>query len=115
MPRRMRICGPSSSTAISAICSQNEITSRIAIALNLELTSREATRSTEQPDALDYLLRGRAAYWDWQGARSRDRFAETTRLFERPLALDPRSVEAKSWVAFMLYLREESVLPPFMG
>ena len=94
---------------------QNEITSRIAIALNLELTSREATRSTEQPDALDYLLRGRAAYWEWQGARSRDRFAETTRLFERPPALDPRSVEAKSWVAFMLYLREESVLPPFMG
>ena len=86
---------------------QNEITSRIAIALNLELTSREAIRSTEQPDALDYLLRGRAAYWDWQGARSRDRFAETTRLFERALALDPRSVEAKSWVALMLFLREE--------
>jgi len=85
---------------------QNEITSRIAIALNLELTSREATRSTEQPDALDYLLRGRAAYWDWQGARSRDRLAETTRLFERAPALDPRSVEAKSWVAYMLWLRE---------
>jgi len=76
---------------------QNEITSRIAIALNVELSRREAARSTEQPDALDYLLRGRAAYWDWQGARSRDRFAETTRLFERALALDPRSGEAKSW------------------
>src|SRR6516164_2250089 len=86
---------------------QNEITSRIAVALNLELTNREAARSTEQPDALDYLLRGRAAFWDWQGARSRDRFAETTRLFERALALDPRSGEAKSWVAFMLFLREE--------
>jgi TolB-like protein len=86
---------------------QNEITSRIAIALNLELTSREAARSTEEPDALDYLLRGRAAYWDWQGTRLRDRLAETTRLFERALALDPRSVEAKSWVAIMLYLREE--------
>jgi TolB-like protein len=85
---------------------QNEITSRIAIALSLELTSREATRSTEQPDALDYLLRGRAAYWDWQGARSRDRLAETTSLFERALALDPRSVEAESWVAYMLWLRE---------
>ena len=86
---------------------QNEITSRIAIALNVELSRREAARSTEQPDALDYLLRGRAAFWDWQGARSRDRFAETTRLFERALALDPRSGEAKSWVAFMLFLREE--------
>jgi len=84
---------------------QNDVTSRIAIALNLELTSREATRPTEHPDALDYLLRGRAAYWDWQGTRSRDRLAETTRLFERALALDPRSVEAESWVAFMLWLR----------
>ena len=87
---------------------QNEITSRIAIALNLELTSREATRPTEQPDALDHLLRGRAAYWDWQRARSRDRLAETTRLFERALVLDPRSVEAESWVALMLYFREGS-------
>jgi TolB-like protein/class 3 adenylate cyclase len=85
---------------------QNEITSRIAIALNLELTSREATRSTEQPDALDYLLRGRAAFGDWQRARSRDGLGETTRLFEQALALDPRSVEAKSWVALMLWLRE---------
>ena len=84
---------------------QNEITSRIAIALNLELTSREATRPTEQPDALDHLLRGRAAYWDWQRARSRDRLAETTRLFERALVLDPRSVEAESWVAYVLWLR----------
>jgi TolB-like protein/Tfp pilus assembly protein PilF len=86
---------------------QNEITSRIAIALNLELVSREATRPTEQPDALDYLLRGRAAYWDWQAVRSPDRLAEATRVFERALGLDPRSVEAKSWVANMLYLREE--------
>jgi len=85
---------------------QNEITSRIAIALNLELTSREATRSTEQPDALDYLLRGRAAYWDWRGPPpSRDRLAETTSLFEHALALDPRSVDAESWVAYMLFFR----------
>ena len=91
---------------------QNEITSRIAIALNLELTSREATRPTEHPDALDYILRGRAAYWDWQGpAPTRDRLAETTSLFERALALDPRSVEAESWVALMLYFREGSESP----
>jgi TolB-like protein len=35
---------------------QNEITSRIAIALNVELSRREAARPTENPDALDYLL-----------------------------------------------------------
>jgi TolB-like protein/class 3 adenylate cyclase/tetratricopeptide (TPR) repeat protein len=84
---------------------QNEITSRIAIALNVELTSREATRTTEHPDALDFILRGRATYWDWKGPPTHDRFAETTRLFERALALDPRSVEAESWVALMLDFR----------
>ena len=35
---------------------QNEITSRIAISLNLEVISREATRPTDNPDALDYVL-----------------------------------------------------------
>jgi adenylate cyclase len=85
---------------------QNEITSRIAIALNLELTSREATRPAEHPDALDFILRGRAAYWDWRGPPTRDRLAETTSLFEHALALDPRSVDAESWVALMLWYRE---------
>jgi hypothetical protein len=36
---------------------QNEITTRIAVALNLELIAAEAARPTENPDALDYLLR----------------------------------------------------------
>jgi adenylate cyclase len=40
---------------------QNEITGRIANALNLELIAAEATRPTDNPDALDYLFRGRAA------------------------------------------------------
>ena len=40
---------------------QNEITSRIAVALDLELIGAEAARPTERPDALDYILRGRAA------------------------------------------------------
>src|SRR5207302_6737312 len=38
---------------------QNEITSRIAVALDIELISAEADRPTERPDALDYILRGR--------------------------------------------------------
>jgi TolB-like protein/class 3 adenylate cyclase len=81
---------------------QNNITSRIAIALNLELTSREAARSTDNPDALDYILRGRAAYWK---PNSREKFAETTSLFEHALALDPHSVEAASQLANMLAVR----------
>jgi adenylate cyclase len=40
---------------------QNEITGRIANALNLRLISAEAARSTDNPGALDYIFRGRAA------------------------------------------------------
>jgi TolB-like protein/cytochrome c-type biogenesis protein CcmH/NrfG len=78
---------------------QDEITSRIAIALNLELTSREAARPTEHPDALDYILRGRAAE---SKPRSRENYAEAIGFYERALALDPRSVEAQSLLAAAL-------------
>jgi adenylate cyclase len=81
---------------------QNEITSRIAVALNIELTSREAARPTEHPDALDYILRGRAAYWK---PNSLEKWAETVSLFERALTLDPQSVEAQSWLAASLAFR----------
>src|SRR3984893_14582017 len=42
---------------------QNEITNGISAALNLELVAAEAARPTNNPDALDYILRGRAAVW----------------------------------------------------
>jgi TolB-like protein len=38
---------------------QNEITARIAIALNYALAGVEAARTTANPDALDYILRAR--------------------------------------------------------
>jgi adenylate cyclase len=75
---------------------QNEITSRIAIALNLEVTIREAARPTANPDALDYILRGRAAY---HRPATRENYTEIIRLFEQALALDPRSAEAQSRLA----------------
>jgi TolB-like protein len=75
---------------------QNEVTSRIAVALNLELLGAEAARPTERPDVLDYILRGRAA---WNKPPSRERDAEVRSLYERALALDPRSVDAQSWLA----------------
>jgi TolB-like protein/class 3 adenylate cyclase len=40
---------------------QDEVTHRIADALGAELIGREASRPTEHPDALDYILRGRVA------------------------------------------------------
>jgi adenylate cyclase len=81
---------------------QNEITSRIAIALGVELITVEAARPTDNPNALDYILRGRA-----EGLKpsSRDSYAERISLFERALALDPQSVEAQSRLAGSLAFR----------
>jgi TolB-like protein len=78
---------------------QNEITSRIAVALDLELLSAEAARPTERPDVLEYILRGRAA---WNKPPSRDNYVQILSLLEHALALDPRSVDAQSWLAAVL-------------
>jgi TolB-like protein/class 3 adenylate cyclase len=75
---------------------QNEITSRLANALGVALIVAEAARPTEQPDAFDYILRGRAVTLR---PSSRDVYAEAISLFENALALDPQSVEAQSRLA----------------
>jgi tetratricopeptide (TPR) repeat protein len=75
---------------------QNEITGRIAVALNLELISREAVRPTDNPDAMDYILRARAVYLK---PFSRASHAEVVGLLERALVLDPRSLAAQSMLA----------------
>ena len=59
---------------------QDEITSRIAVALDLEVVDAAAARLTEHPDARDYILRGRAARLK---PASRENRAETITLFER--------------------------------
>jgi TolB-like protein/Tfp pilus assembly protein PilF len=81
---------------------QDEITSRIAVTLSLELVRVEAARPTQHPGALDYLLRGLAASTK---PRSRDNFAERIDFFERALALDPQSAEAQSRLAGALAAR----------
>ena len=78
---------------------QDEVTSRIAVTLRLELARLEAARPTQHPDALDYILRGRAAF---AKPPSRENRAEQINLFERALALDPQSVAAQSWLAAVL-------------
>jgi TolB-like protein/class 3 adenylate cyclase len=78
---------------------QDEVTSRIANALGVELIVAEAARQTENPDALDYILRGRAASLR---PNSREVDAENTAWYERALALDPQSVEAMSRLAHAL-------------
>ena len=101
MPRPTCISGPSGLTATPAdlFALQDEITSRIAVALNLELIGAEAARPTEHPDALDYILRGRAALLK---PRTPETYTEAIDLFERALALDPRSAEARSRLGSLL-------------
>jgi adenylate cyclase len=78
---------------------QDDVTSQIAVALDLELVGAEAARAASNPDALDYLLRGRAAL---NRGSTPDNFAEAIRLFETALALDPSSVGARAFLAHAL-------------
>jgi tetratricopeptide (TPR) repeat protein len=76
-------------------------TTAITRALSAELVTAEATRPTDNPDALDYILQGRAVL----KPHSRESHAEQIGLFERALALDPHSVEAQSQLATVLISR----------
>jgi adenylate cyclase len=78
---------------------QNDITSRIAVSLGNELIGREAARSIENPDALDYFFRASAAQYK---PPTRESYAEVIDLLERALALDPQSAEAQSRLASVL-------------
>ena len=82
---------------------QNEITSRIAIALHLDLVGAEAARPTTKPDALDYVMRGRAFYLG--RVPTRQNYAEQIALYERALALDPDSERAQGYLAAQLAAR----------
>ena len=75
---------------------QDEITARIAVALNLELIGAEAARRSEHPDTLDLLLRARATAIRPATPEIR---AERIAILERALAIDPESIEAQSWLA----------------
>lgn len=81
---------------------QDEITSRIAVALDLELVDAEAARPNENPDILDYILRGRA---EKLKPPSRETRARAVSFFEQALALDKNSVAAQSWLAIELAAR----------
>ena len=78
---------------------EDELTTRIAIALGIELVDREAARSVRQPDAFDYILRGISVM---NKPKTRQTYAEAISLFDRALALDPQAPEAQSRLAIHL-------------
>jgi adenylate cyclase len=82
---------------------QNEITSRIGVALNAELIAAEVSRSTDQSDVLDYILRARALYLG--NAPTRSIYAQQIALYERALALDPGSRKVQGFLAWQLAAR----------
>jgi len=75
---------------------QNDVTSRIAVALNLELVAAEAARPSTNPDALEYILRGRAADAKPPTPESK---TEAVGLFEHALAVEPGSIDAQGRLA----------------
>jgi TolB-like protein/class 3 adenylate cyclase len=75
---------------------QSDVTSRIAVALNLELVAAEAARPSGNPDVLEYILRGRAAT---AKTPTRENDAEGIGFYEQALALDPNSIDAQSRLA----------------
>jgi adenylate cyclase len=81
---------------------QNEITARLAAALQSQLAIAEARHPTDNPDALDYILRGRAVL---TRPISKENTEEAVALFEAALALDPNSADAAAWLAVALTVR----------
>ena len=81
---------------------QNEITARIARALQRQLAIAEARHPTDHPDALDYVMRGRAVL---TRPISKENSEEAARLFETALELDPHAADAAAWLAATLAFR----------
>jgi TolB-like protein/Tfp pilus assembly protein PilF len=80
---------------------QEEIGKRTEVRVYQEMITRESSRPTEKPDALDYILRGRAA----QRRFDYDYYAEAIGFFDQALAVDPQCAEAQGWLADALARR----------
>jgi len=78
---------------------QDDVTSHIAAALNVELLRAEAARPVEHPDAFDYILRARAVH---NNGLTRENYASAISLIENALVLDPSSSNAKGLLAQLL-------------
>jgi TolB-like protein/class 3 adenylate cyclase len=77
---------------------QDEIVSRLANALDTQLVEADARRSERSlhPDAMDLCFQGMAC---WHKGLTNEYLAQSRRLYERALALDPGNVEALVGIA----------------
>jgi len=80
---------------------QDDIGKRTEVKVYHALLAWEGSRPTEHPDALEYILRGRAAQIPFDC----DNYAEAIGSFDRALAVDPQSAEAQGWLADALARR----------
>jgi adenylate cyclase len=82
---------------------QNEITGRLARSLQLELLEAVGRRIEQEkpvnPDAIDLVMRGWALFNRPVSAANQQ---EALRAFERALAIDPESVDARVGIAWVL-------------
>ena len=74
----------------------------------MNLLATEAAKPTENPTALDYLLRARVAS---MGSAAAERYAQAIGLLEQALALDPQSVLIRSRLAQQLTARVMATMP----
>ena len=74
----------------------------------MNLLATEAAKPTENPTALDYLLRARVAS---MGSAAAERYAQAIGLLEQALALDPQSVLIRSRLAQQLTARVMAAMP----
>jgi TolB-like protein len=87
---------------------QDEVTRRIARALNVELAAAEAAQPIEHLDALDCILRGGAAA---AKPSSLDTLNEAIGWYEQALAIDPASSEGQARLALALCGRVQDFVP----
>jgi adenylate cyclase len=78
---------------------QNDITRQIAVALGFELIAAENAKPSQNLDAVDFLLRGRAKMLN---PPAKENFAQMISLYDRAAALDPQSVVANSYLVTAL-------------
>jgi TolB-like protein len=80
---------------------QDEIVSRIAIALNAHLIAAEAWRAERSlhPSSMDLYFRGRASMHQWARLSSLKYLAQARRFFEQAVVLDPTNIYAIFGVA----------------